>query len=103
MKARKITKIFVHYLKNDDPGKGKYHFVLNNDIMINAMPIFSNSSIDNDAGALHFGCVNYTDLPQKVTALADKLGYIDAKIIELTEETLNNEIDPVVKPKNKKK
>lgn len=97
MKARKITKIFVHYLKNNDSVKGRYHFVLNNDVMLNTMPLFSNSSIDNDSEALHFACVSYTDLPQKVTELSDKLGFIDAKIIELTNGDETEE-----KPKKKK-
>lgn len=102
MKARKITKIYVHYLKSSDLEYGKYHFVLNDGIMSNTMAIYQNSSIDNDAEALHFGCVNYTDLPQRVTALVDLIASTDAKIIEVSED-VSEEISEEIKPKKKKK
>ena len=95
MKARKITKAYVHYLKSNEVEKSNYHFLLTEDgSMICNMPIFSNSIIDNDSEALHFGCVGYSDLPQKVTELLDIMGHFDAQIIEVTEEP---------KPKKKKK
>ena len=95
MKARNISKIYIHYLKSKSENKNQYHFVLNDGEMLNTMPLFSNSTIDNDGEALHFACINYSDLPERVTNLVDILGYDDAKIIEVTEEE--------EKPKKKKK
>jgi len=96
MKARKITKIYLHYLKSNTVEKNMYHFVLEeNDLLVNRVPIFSNSTIDNDECALHFACINKTDIPERVVELAAVLGYLEPEFIEVFEEE--------EKPKKKKK
>jgi len=94
MKARKITKIHVHYLKSNPTLKGLYHFVLEeNGMLINNLPIYSNSTIDNAECSLHFACINYTELPERIKELSAILGYLNPEYIEVFEET---------KPKKKK-
>ena len=95
MKARKITKIYLHYLKSNKVENGMYHFVLEeNGLLVNRLPIFSNSTIDNDECALHFACINKTDIPERIVELSATLGYLEPEFIEVFEEE---------KPKKKKK
>jgi len=97
MKARKITKIYLHYLKSNKVGKNMYHFVLEeNDLLVNRVPIFSNSTIDNDECALHFACINKTDIPERIVELSAVLGYLEPEFIEVFEQEEET-------PKKKKK
>lgn len=95
MKARKITKIHLHYLKSNIVEKGMYHFVLDEDnLLVNTLPIFSNSTIDNDECSLHFACINKDSIPSRIVELSALLGYLEPEFIEVFEEE---------KPKKKKK
>jgi hypothetical protein len=86
MKARIITKIYLHYLKSN-PEKGLYHFVLeDNGMILNNLPIFSNSTIDNDECALHLACMGVEKMPEKAKELSYILGYINPEYIEVFEE-----------------
>ena len=97
MKARKITKIYLHYLKSNKVGKNMYHFVLDEDeLLVNRLPIFSNSTIDNDECALHFACINKTDIPERIVELSAVLGYLEPEFIEVFEQEEET-------PKKKKK
>ena len=97
MKARKITKIYLHYLKSNKVEKNMYHFVLEeNDLLVNRLPIFSNSTIDNDECALHFACINKTDIPERIVELSAVLGYLEPEFIEVFEQEEET-------PKKKKK
>jgi hypothetical protein len=92
MKARKITKVVFHYLKNDKDS-AKYHFVNNKEVVQLMMPLFSVSPLDNDANAIHYGCVKCTEIPDKFSVLINKMGYKDLPV-EIRGE--------IKKPKNEK-
>lgn len=105
MKARKITKIHIHYLKSNIVEKGKFHFVLEESgMLVNTLPIYSNSTVDNDECSLHFACINKKSIPEKIIQLSAILGYLHPEFIEVF-EPLENEIEleiEVEKPKKKK-
>jgi len=102
MKARKITKIHIHYLKSNVLEKGKFHFVLEeSNMLVNTLPIYSTSTFDNDECSLHFACINKESIPERIVQLAAVLGYLQPEFIEVfepVEEEVKEE-----KPKRKKK